>query len=1092
MSELSEDQKNIFEAAAALSDEDKRAEYLDIACRGDPDLRRQIDSLLSADEQAGNFLRIPAAEKDERLGHLDDLSATSPRIGRYKLLQKIGEGGFGTVYMAEQRHPVDRRVALKVIKVGMDTKQVIGRFEAERQALAMMDHPNIAKVLDAGATETGRPYFVMELVRGVPITEFCDQNQLDVAARLELFIHVCNAVQHAHQKGIIHRDIKPSNVMVTLHDDRPVPKVIDFGIAKATQQRLTERTVFTDFHQFLGTPAYMSPEQATLTGLDIDTRSDVYSLGVLLYELLTGTTPYDQEKLRGLACDELCRVIREDRPPTPSSRVSALGDQLAEICRSRSTEPGLLRRLLRGDVDWIVMKALEKDRARRYETANAMATDIRRHLNHEPVFAGPPSTLYRLRKYVQRNRLAVVSAAIVMLALLLGTVAATVGFVQARRISEEYRRSLYLSDMNNATTAWDRANVGRVIELLERHVPDPRQKDLRGFEWYYLWRLTRRGAETPTLRHGWAVHSVDFAANGDRLATAGYADQVSVWDLRTLEEEQLRRAEEATKAVSFSPDGRYLAWSSLRGVKLRDLHTGTDEFLDADTQRVESVAFSPDGQLLAASCDSGQVKVWAVEGRSLRYTLNLGGYGTWLAYSPDGGTLACGDFRDVLLKFWDTRSGQELNFLKGDTLGAWNAAFSPTGDTLATASNTGKILLWDAKAGNQLGELQPSGAEVFSLAFSPDGALLASGGRDNSVKFWDVKKQKRVDTLRGHSSTVRCVKFSPDGRKVASASDDQTVKLWDVATIKPEFVETGGTVFRLAFSPRGDWMAANGFDGGIIELWDPRSGKKLDTIRVHPELILSLDVSPDGGTIVAGTDNGELVVLDVESRQVKQRIVGHERLISSVRISPLNKVASASDDGTVKIWALGSGQLEKTLRSDGHPMEGLSFSSDGKLLATGNSRLRLWDVDTWQMAELEGHTGYSVAFAPDGTTLATGGNDSRVMLWKVARHAAQGRPLATPYRSLAGHSRPVSALGFSPDGRTLASGSTDNTVMLWDVASGEPRATYTEHTLMVHCVIFSSDGRTLVSCGNEDMLFFRRAASPEEVLATGQKTSVRL
>jgi serine/threonine protein kinase len=272
----------------------------------------------------------------------------------------------------------------------------------------------------------------MELVHGVPITQYCDQNQLDISARLELFIHVCNAVQHAHHKGIIHRDIKPSNVMVTLHDDQAVPKVIDFGIAKATQQRLTEKTVFTEFHQFLGTPAYMSPEQATMSGLDIDTRSDIYALGVLLYELLTGTTPYDEKRLREMPHDELCRVIREERPPTPSSRVRTLGNQLALICRSRSTAPGLLRRMLRGDVDWIVMKALEKDRSRRYETANGMAMDIHHHLNHEPVLAGPPSTAYRLRKYVKRNQVAVISAAVVVLALLLGTVATTVGFVQAR------------------------------------------------------------------------------------------------------------------------------------------------------------------------------------------------------------------------------------------------------------------------------------------------------------------------------------------------------------------------------------------------------------------------------------------------------------------------------------------------------------------------------------------------------------------------------------------------------------------------------------------------------------------------------------
>ena len=325
-------------------------------------------------------------------------------IGNYKLLQLIGEGGFGSVFMAEQLRPVHRRVALKVIKLGMDTRQVIARFEAERQALAMMDHPNIAKILDAGETAGGRPYFVMELVRGIPITEYCDTNKLTTADRLHLFIAVCNAVQHAHQKGIIHRDIKPTNVLVTLHDGTPVPKLIDFGIAKATQARLTEMTMFTEFRQLIGTPAYMSPEQAEISGLDVDTRSDIYSLGVLLYELLTGTTPFDPKEMRSAAYAEIQRIIREVDPPKPSTRLSTLGEPLATVAANRSVEPRTLGQLVRGDLDWVVMKAMEKDRTRRYQSAGDLARDIGRHLSDQPVEAGPPSASYRLRKFVRRNR----------------------------------------------------------------------------------------------------------------------------------------------------------------------------------------------------------------------------------------------------------------------------------------------------------------------------------------------------------------------------------------------------------------------------------------------------------------------------------------------------------------------------------------------------------------------------------------------------------------------------------------------------------------------------------------------------------------
>ncbi len=360
-------------------------------------------------------------------------------IGPYKLLEQIGEGGMGVVYMAEQTQPVRRRVALKIIKPGMDTHQVIARFEAERQALALMDHPNIAKVLDAGATDSGRPYFVMELVKGIPITDYCDRAHLPIPGRLDLFMRVCKAVQHAHQKGIIHRDIKPTNVLITLHDGVPVPKVIDFGVAKATGQQLTEKTLFTAFAQMVGTPLYMSPEQAALSGLDIDTRSDIYSLGVLLYELLTGTTPFDAETFRTAAFDEIRRIIREDEPPKPSTRLSSLSETLTSVSANRHSEPRQLERAVQGELDWIVMKALEKDRTRRYETANDLAADVMRHLTDQPVEACPPSAEYRLRKFARRNRAALLTT--VMFAGMLLAMSALGTWQAIRATSAEWRAS---------------------------------------------------------------------------------------------------------------------------------------------------------------------------------------------------------------------------------------------------------------------------------------------------------------------------------------------------------------------------------------------------------------------------------------------------------------------------------------------------------------------------------------------------------------------------------------------------------------------------------------------------------------------------
>jgi hypothetical protein len=414
----------------------ERAAFLDKACAGDAALRQRVEELLQASDEAGAFLQSPAAFPPS--GTVPAIPAEKPgdRIGRYKLLQQIGEGGCGVVYMAEQEEPVHRRVALKVIKLGMDTKQVIARFEAERQAVALMDHPNIAKVLDVGATDTGRPYFVMELVRGIKITDYCDQNNLSTRERLDLFIQVCRAVQHAHQKGVIHRDIKPSNILVTVNDGVPVPKVIDFGIARATQGRLTDKTLFTAFEQFIGTPACMSPEQAVMTSLDIDTRSDIYSLGVLLYELLTGKTPFDANELLQSGLDAMRRTICEIEPPKPSTRLTQELVSKSEI-GNRELEIKETIHLVRGDLDWIVMKCLEKDRTRRYETANAVAMDLRRHLSCEPVLACPPSRLYEFQKTVRRHKFGFAAGAVVIMVLAAGVVASTLEALRARRAEHE-------------------------------------------------------------------------------------------------------------------------------------------------------------------------------------------------------------------------------------------------------------------------------------------------------------------------------------------------------------------------------------------------------------------------------------------------------------------------------------------------------------------------------------------------------------------------------------------------------------------------------------------------------------------------------
>jgi tetratricopeptide (TPR) repeat protein len=486
MSELASEQ-SLFLHALGLPTPADRAAYLDEACRDNPGLRGELDALLAAHDRLGGGLPPTTGQEPAGPGPgAGGEEVGAVLSGRYKLVELLGEGGMGAVWMAQQTEPVRRLVAVKVVKAGMDSKQVLARFEVERQALAIMDHPNIARVLDAGTTAAGRPYFLMELVKGVPITRYCDEHRLTPRQRLELFVPVCQAIQHAHQKGIIHRDIKPSNVLVALYDGRPVPKVIDFGIAKAAGQQLTERTLVTGFGAVVGTLEYMSPEQAELNQLDIDTRSDIYSLGVVLYELLTGTTPLEKKRLKEAAMLELLRIIREEEPPRPSTRLSASKDTLPSISAQRQTEPAKLTKLVRGELDWIVMKALEKDRSRRYETASAFAADVQRYLADEPVQACPPSAWYRLRKFVRRNKgVLVVAGLILIFVVLLGAGGGWVAFDRAsRRAKASYELDLALQraelNLDQGKRADARAALGLAARLASEAQPGPARDERLG------------------------------------------------------------------------------------------------------------------------------------------------------------------------------------------------------------------------------------------------------------------------------------------------------------------------------------------------------------------------------------------------------------------------------------------------------------------------------------------------------------------------------------------------------------------------------------------------------------------------------------
>jgi WD40 repeat protein len=1015
--------------------------------------------------------------------------------------------------MAEQEQPIRRKVALKIIKLGMDTRQVIARFEAERQALALMDHPSIAKVLDAGATETGRPYFVMELVSGVSITEYCDKNNLSTKDRLALFLQVCHAVQHAHQKGIIHRDIKPSNVMVTHHDGKPVPKVIDFGIAKATNQKLTEKTLFTRYAHIVGTPAYMSPEQAELSDLDIDTRTDIYSLGVLLYELLTGTTPFSEEELRKAGYIEMQRVIREQEPAKPSTKLTTLGEILTEVAKHRSATPDLLRRAVRGDLDWIVMKSLEKDRARRYETANGLATDIRHHLEHEPVKARPPTKLYRFQKLVRRNKGVFAAVAVVAAVLTLGVFVSTWQAALARRAERTQtrlrqqaqanelamRRIAYASDMSVAQQALAINDLGHARRLLEGHRPAPGEVDLRGWEWRYLWQECQTAGSDELCRYLNSAYSVAYSPNGRVLAVAGLIQSfVEIWDVPGRRRSATLQTNEG-HLVAFSRHGDLLATDA--GNQIRLWRTGTWDLVAQLTLSgyVSVLKFSPDGTRLASLSYPGEVTVWEVDQwvviRQIRGVRLVGSHMGVLDFSPDSKALVIGDAGHHL-QVVDLASGNtNFSIAEAHSEGITAVAWSPNGSIIATGSGYtgGPIRLWDAASGKPLAALEGHTSWICELIFSTDGLRLYSASADQTIRIWDVGQRRCLATLRGSTDEIYGLALSPDGTTLASASKDGVVAFWSALPRQeeelPKLIPLGG-FGRPAFAPAAfapDSRVLAVLREGTVRRLDLGTSEETEQIPALGADVYTVAYSPDGTLLVSGGQSGRIRVWSCAERRLLRELDDHRESIFLLRFrADGTRLLSMDVEGKAIWWDTLTWQAVRTFVPESRG--GVAVSPGGRLLAAGTRT----DGVCWLNAETgellatttgaHRHGVVGVAFSADGSQVASVAEDGTVAIWD-----------SSSFRLIAafkGHMQGAHGVAFSPDGRRLATGggSSRDTVKLWDLSTHRELMTLPGQGSEFSFVVFSPDGRWLAACSRlEGKLHLWRAPSWQEIEAAEQR-----
>jgi serine/threonine protein kinase/WD40 repeat protein len=1109
----------IFNAARQFADTDKRRQYLDLACEGNSDLRQRVERLLRTSGDADAFFGRNAAFAAQVVAPVLGTPPPTPvaeqpgtRIGRYKLLEQIGEGAFGSVFMAEQEEPVRRRVALKLIKLGMDTKQVVARFEAERQALALMDHPNIAKVLDGGATETGSPFFVMELVQGVPITEFCDKNQLSLEQRLELFIPVCQAIQSAHQKGIIHRDLKPTNILVTLNPDGSgFPKVIDFGVAKATSQKLTEKTLFTAHGMMVGTPAYMSPEQAEMSQLDVDTRADIYSLGALLYELLTGSPPFPEQRLRSAGYNEMQRIILEEQPERPSTRLSTLqGQQRSIVARNRRANEVTLGRGFPGDLDWIVMKCLEKDRARRYETANGLARDIERHLNNEPVVARPPSRLYELQKTVRRHWVGFTAVAAVVTALSVGVAVSTWQAIRARRAESAETHLRTSAQQAEAEQAKQKTAAQQSLyKYLLGEARATRTARRTGYRNQVFALLKQANALDVPERKPAELRSEAVACMGDFVGLQpavlpGFLTNIYIYGACLAPSGKLAAFVMATYRIK--PD------EELGPLELRELPSGAEVArFDVAYRRFQDLCFNSTGDELVA-----------------KFGPPLARFVVW---APD----AAGHWRET----------RQIPYKGGPVYGlstklvrlgtnVFSVHFSST-------NNLAIRMPWVLEGRDVGFELSPDDYDApekcyvtFRLldfqhdSFAPGYAVTTAVPQNGQMTFCVTADARilAVETREGQSPNAPVLVSLYDwqlGENIGQFQRTTTGALWSSPPLRLSedgnyfinLTEVGGSVYTIPGLERLVQFKQP-FFGGLrplifgnlvavpeqnqIRLWNVVK-KQEAALLEQPEDPWPVAASADGNYLLtAGDFNARLYRLNPPERL---ELPAHAGGVSGIAFSPDGlRLASVSKDHVLRVCDALTGRMLWETNDLLGPAQAVSFSPDGQLLAVGHwdsDRVWIRDADAGKrllpVGEGREGRGLSAQFSPDGRYLATVADMADgVKIWRIERNKS-GEADDSLEVSLVKSWGTGMSLEFAPDSHSVAFCSSfehkagswnlwgrSNCVYVWDFeTSAEPRRL--DFTLFggIGWGGFTPDGHQLIALGTNGDIVKLDVATGERI-----------